>query len=92
MNPSRRNRIAVLLLAGSLLAAACGGDGETTVAGGGDGETQSIETPTPGPTPTPTPTPEPSGNVDEEGLAELADARARWPWFDTCAAALAART
>lgn len=79
MNPSRWNRIAALLLAGALVAAACGGDGETTVAGP-DGTTQSIETPTPGPTPTPTPppTPEPNENVDEQGLADLADARARW--------------
>lgn len=78
MNPSRRNRMAAGLLGLALIAGACGGgDGETTVAGS-DGETQSIQTPTPGPTPTATPTPPPSTNVDEQGLADLADARARW--------------
>ena len=78
MNPSRRTRIAAMLLGGALSAAACGGDGGETTVAGPDGTTQSIETPTPGPTPTPTPTPEPSGNVDEQGLADLAAARARW--------------
>lgn len=78
MNPSRWNRIAALLLAGALIAAACGGDGGETTVAGPDGTTQPIETPTPGPTPTPSPVREPSGNVDEAGLADLADARARW--------------
>ena len=78
MNPSPWQRIAAVLVAGGLIAAACGGDGGETTVAGPDGTTQPIETPTPGPTPTPTPTPEPSDNVDEVGLAELADARARW--------------
>lgn len=80
MNSSRRIRIASVLLVGALAAAACGANGGETTVAGPDGTTQSIETPTPGPTPTPTPTPtpEPSQNVDEQGLADLAEARARW--------------
>ncbi|MEM7285517.1 MAG: DUF6174 domain-containing protein [Actinomycetota bacterium] len=65
-----------LTIAGALLLSACGGDGGETTVAGPDGTTQPIETPTPGPTPTPTPPP--GGNVDEQGLADLADARARW--------------